>query len=83
MAEIPKTFPIQKTAFIYGDENKHTFYFSYDKGDVANKGSKIFGSAINIDAFFKFYETEPVLDRNYYELIRTDAPRCEYYDIDL
>ena len=81
--EILEFFPTQKQAFSKGDANKHTFYYSVDTGDIKNKGSKCFGSCIDLNTFLSIYETVPSIERNFYELIRTDVPRCEYYDIDL
>ena len=79
----PTIFQTQKEMFKHGDENKHSFFFACDKGDVINKGKKEYGSSPNLDDFLAYHETVAVSDRNFYEILRTDVPRCEYYDIDL
>lgn len=72
-------FNNQKDAFTSGDKKGHNFYWAVDCGEG---GKKAYGSCIDENEFLAIYNRIDSKEKNFYELLRTDEMRYEYYDID-
>lgn len=66
----------QNPSFENSGENQ--FFYSCD----VCEGNKKYGSISNDSDFFPLYEKIPDNKKNFYEVIRTERPRFEYYDIE-
>jgi len=66
----------QTPSFENSGENQ--FFYSCD----VCEGNKKYGSISNDSDFFPLYEKIPDNKKNFYEVIRTERPRFEYYDIE-
>lgn len=73
-------FTTQKLCFEMADKLKHSFYFALDKND---KGGKEYGSSKFVSDFLEIYNALEDSQKNFYELLRVNMPRYEYYDIDM
>jgi hypothetical protein len=76
---IPTFFFKQQDMFNHADTLQHSFLFAKD----TPTGSKCYASLPNTQEFLNFYTPLPNTQKNFYELIRTDTPFYEYYDLDL
>jgi hypothetical protein len=70
-------FPTQEKSFLFAEENNHKFFFAVD---IADGGKKNYGSTTDFSSFYPLYMQQET--KNFYELLKTDQPRLEYYDID-
>ena len=73
----------QDSAFENATLKNHQFYFAFD---VYKGGCKNYGSTLSLQEFFDAYMDDVERDDiacNYYELMKTEIPRFETYDIDL
>lgn len=73
-------FPTQDECFKHAQSTNSKFFFSIDK---TGSGKKQFGCSESLDEFLKVYSTIPDSNKNFYELIYSENPMCEYYDIDI
>lgn len=68
----------QEACFRRADAENHWFFVQLQR-----YGSYKYGSYPNLDAFLMAYENLPEEERfGFYELIRTNARRCHYFDIE-
>lgn len=75
-------FPTQQSMFdSQSDEQSSSdsipFFYSCD---IAGRKGKSFGFTKNFNSFYTIYSSLEV--KNFYELVKEDIPRYEYYDID-
>jgi hypothetical protein len=66
----------QSEAFENAIDNQ--FFFA---SDINDKGSKEYGSILDVDSFLKVYGKQS--RKNFYEVIKEKQPRYEYFDVDI
>ena len=76
----PIFFYKQKDMFEYANQNNHSFFFTKD---LDKNGTKCYSSFSNSHQFVEYYLSIPNQDKHLNELIRTDTPFYEFYDLDL
>lgn len=69
-------YPKQQPSFDNCGENQ--FFYSCD----VCEGNKKYGSISNATDFYEIYKKVPDNKKNFYELLKTERPRFEYYDIE-
>jgi hypothetical protein len=76
----PIFFSTQKDSFEYADQNNHQFIVAKD---LSKEGFKSYASFPTINQFIDYYSTIPDKQKNFNELIRSDKPHYEFYDLDI
>ena len=78
----PSIYPTQEQMFKAADEAHHSFFVARDK---CSRGTTVkeYMSFHDLSSFIDYYQTIPLDDRHFYELIRKDYPFYEYYDLDI
>lgn len=70
-------FSTQEKSFQHAEKEGHLFFFAVD---YAEGGKKKYGSTPDFSTFYPLYLQQET--KNFYELLKTEQPRLEYYDID-